>query len=140
MMNKYHKTNRIRYLEEKYSETNIAQGEILSKETKYKINHNYQKTQKRRIIDSILLQTNNPNTIKEEVHNICEEVDDLKRLCRTCSIEQIVTVIILYVQRLHNPRFVEEERSIWRKYQISWKMYGKIMANLLRETRRNRRL
>lgn len=133
-----HKINRIKYLEKKYSETNVAKGECLTKETIYNINKNYQDKLKKRQIDSLLNEIRNPLTVKDEVYGICDEVDNLKQLCRTCSIEQIITVVILYVQRLHNPRLIEEDTHIWRKYKLTWKRYALITSRILTITRKRR--
>ena len=130
--------NRIKHLLKKYDEYNVNQGERLYGETRKKINKNYYGTQRTHMIDSLLTEINNPHTVKNEVYGIIKEVDDLQVLCRTCKFEQIVAVIILYVQRLHNPVMKEERTRLWNHYDLSWKVYARIVARLLRETRRNR--
>jgi len=130
--------NRIEKLLNKYGEYNVNQGEKLYGDVRKKINKNYYGTQRTHLIDSLLTEINNPHTVKNEVYGIIKEVDDLKVLCRTCKIEQIISVIILYVQRLHNPVMKEEKTRLWNHYDLSWKLYSRIIARLLRETRRNR--
>lgn len=130
--------NRIKNLLNKYGEYNVNQGEKLYGETRRKINKNYYGTQRTHLIDSLLTEINNPLTVKNEVYGIITEIDDLKVLCRTCKIEQIISVIILYVQRLHNPVMKEEKTRLWNHYELSWKIYSRIIARLLRETRKNR--
>ena len=130
--------NRIQKLLNKYGEYNVNQGEKLYGETRKKINKNYYGTQRTHLIDSLLTQINNPHTVKKEVYGIINEIDDLKVLCRTCKIEQIVAVIILYVQRLHNPVMKEEKTRLWNHYDLTWKLYARIIARLLRETRKSK--
>lgn len=134
-MNEY---TRIKYLKEKYSQYNVNKGETLYGKTRKTINKNYYNTQKKHLIDQLLNEINNPQTVKREVYGIIHEFDNLKVLCRTCKVEQIVAVIILYVQRLHNPVMKEEKTRLWNKYELSWKLYARIVARLLRETRANR--
>ncbi len=130
--------NRIKYLKEKYSQYNVNKGETLYGKTRKTINKNYYNTQKKHLIDQLLNEINNPQTVKREVYGIIHEFDNLKVLCRTCKVEQIVAVIILYVQRLHNPVMKEEKTRLWNKYELSWKLYARIIARLLKETRANR--
>ena len=134
-MNEY---TRIKYLKEKYSQYNVNKGETLYGKTRKTINKNYYNTQKKHLIDQLLNEINNPQTVKREVYGIIHEFDNLKVLCRTCKVEQIVAVIILYVQRLHNPVMKEEKTRLWNKYELSWKLYARIIARLLKETRANR--
>lgn len=134
-MSEYDRINR---LLDKYSQYNVNQGEKLYGDTRRTINKNYYNTQKKHLIDQLLNEINNPNTVKTEVYGIIREFDNLKVLCRTCKVEQIVAVIILYVQRLHNPVMKEERTRLWNHYDLSWKLYSRIIARLLRETRANR--
>jgi hypothetical protein len=134
-MNEY---NRIKYLKEKYSQYNVNKGEKLYGKTRQTINKNYYNTQRTHLIDGLLNEINNPQTVKKEVYGIIYEIDNLKVLCRTCSVEQIVAVIILYVQRLHNPVMKEEKTRLWNHYELTWKIYARIIARLLRETRKSR--
>ena len=134
-MNEY---DRIKYLKDKYSQYNVIQGEKLYGETRKTINKNYYNTQKKHLVDQLLNEINNPLTVKKEVYGIIKEFDNLKVLCRKCKVEQIVAVIILYVQRLHNPVMKEEKTRLWNHYNLSWKLYARIVARLLKETRANR--
>lgn len=129
---------RVQYLLDKYKINKISAGEIVSKEYKAQVDKQIHKRHKRNDIEKILADINNPSLVRDEVYNICEEIDDLKKLCRTCKFEQIVAVIILYVQRTHNPVMKEERTKLWNKYDLSWKLYSRIIARLLRETRANR--
>ena len=130
--------NRVQYLLKKYKNNRISTGEEVSKQYRAKIDKQIHKRHKRNDIDKLLTEINNPNTVREEVYAICDEIDNLKILCRTCKLEQIIAVIILYVQRLHNPKMREEKTRLWNHYDLSWKLYGRIVARLLRETRANR--
>ena len=127
---------RIRYLEKKYSETNVAKGELLSAATIKRINKNYYSNQKRRRVDAILNNVKNKDTIKEEVHNIVENVS-LKELCYNCGEEQIIAVIILYVSKTRVKGYRIDRTALWNEYQLNWQRYGLIISNLLKEFREN---
>lgn len=127
---------RIEYLEKKYSETNVGYGEVLFKPTISRINKNYYSNQKRRFVDGILNEVKNRNSIKEEVHQICGSFD-FNVLCRSCTDEVIVSVIILYVQKTRNSRYYPERSALWNKYNLNWKTYSLILLRLLQETRKN---
>ena len=129
---------RVQYLLNKYKINKISAGELVSKEYKAKVDKQIHKRHKRNDIEKILNDINNPATVRDEVYAICDEIDDLKKLCRTCKFEQIVSVIVLYVQRLYNPVMREEKTRLWNKYELTWKLYARIIARLLRETRANR--
>ena len=133
-----HGYNRIKYLEKRYSQMNITKDECVSKEYHAKINKNYNNSLKKRQIDMLLTEIRNPLTVKDEVHGICAEIDNLKTLCRTCKVEQIIAVIILYVQRIHNNNLYEEKTALWNHYDLTWKLYSRIVARLLVETRKRR--
>lgn len=137
-MKKGHEYNRAKYLLERYTPTHITTNECVSKEYKAKVDKQRHYNNKRRQINSILNEINNPNTVREEVHSICDEIDNLKILCRTCKVEQIIAVIILYVQRIHNVKLAEEKTRLWNHYELTWKIYSRIIARLLIETRKNR--
>ena len=134
---KSHYENRIRYLERKYNDYNVAPGEILSKHSRQKIDKNYNQLQRKIQIDYILNEINNPRTVRDEVYNILLS-ENLQDLCRRCKIEQIIAIIILYVQRLHNNNLKEEKTKLWNKYDLSWKLYGRIISRLLTKTRKNK--
>ena len=134
-----HKHNRIKYLEEKYSPTKVAQGEILSKETISKIKKESYNNKKHLYVDTILNQTRNPERIKQEVHEIVDHMD-FRDVCPKCTSEQVVSIVVLYCQRQHNDMFVEERTRLWRVYGLSWKLYARVVANLLSRSRRGRLL
>lgn len=130
MKHKQHKYNRIHYLEEKYSPTKIAQGEILSKETVSRIKKESYNNKKHLHVDTILGQTKNPEMIKEEVHDIVDHMD-FRDVCPRCTSEQVISVVVLYCQRQHNRVFKEERTALWNRYGLSWKLYARVVANLL---------
>lgn len=130
--------NRIEYLEKKYSETNIAKGEILQPETIRRINKNWYDNQQRRKVDVILNNVKNKDSIKEEVHQIIVEVPSLKYLCQNCKEELIISVIILYVQKTRNKDYRIDRSALWNKYNITWRKYSLIIEKLLSVTRKNR--
>ena len=126
---------RIKYLQRKYSQTNVGYGEALFKPTISRINKNYYSNQKRRFVDGILNEVRNRNSIKKEVHQICAAFD-FNDLCRNCKNEVIVAIIILYVQKTRNRDYRPERTGLWRKYELDWKTYSLIIARLLEETRK----
>ena len=127
-------SNRIRNLERKYSETNVSKGEVLNTDTVRKINKNYNKNQQKRRVDAILNNIRNKDSIKEEVHDIIRNVE-LKSLCWNCREEQIIAIIILYVQRTRNNKYRVNRTSLWREYELSWLKYSLIIERLLKWTR-----
>lgn len=129
--------NRIRNLEKKYSETNIAYDEILNTESIRKINQNYNQNQQKRRVDAILNNVRNKESIKKEVHDITKNVC-LKDLCKNCKEELIISCIILYVQRTRNPQYRIDRTGLWSKYEITWLKYSLIVERLLHWTRENK--
>lgn len=125
---------RIKNLEKKYSETNIAPQEIVSSGLRQQINHNYYTNQQRRLVDAILNEIPNKSAVKKEVHDIVANVT-LKDLCRTCKEEMIISVIILYCLNNYYTDFRVERHRLWSEYNITWRKYGLIIANLLTKTR-----
>ena len=131
--------NDIRKLERKYSETNISRDEILSTDSIRRINKNYDKNQQKRRVDAILNNVKNKDSIKEEVHNIIWNVQ-LKSLCWNCKEEQIIAVVILYVQRTRNNQYRVNRTGLWREYDLTWEKYALIVERLLKWTREQQRV
>lgn len=127
-------SNRIQNLERKYSETNVAKDEVLNTSTIRRINQKYNKNQQKRRVDAILNNIRNKDSIKEEVHDIIGNVQ-LKTLCHNCREEQIIAIIILYVQRTRNSKYRVDRTSLWREYELSWLKYSLIIERLLKWTR-----
>lgn len=136
MSSNYH---RIHNLERKYSETNVAPEEKLFPSTIKKINKRYDKNQQKRRVDAILNNVKNKDSIKEEVHEIIETVN-LNDLSRTYPEEQIIAIIILYVQRTRNSRYIIERTRLWRVYDLTWNKYSLIIERLLKWTREQQRI
>lgn len=127
----------IRYLENKYKDTNVAMGECLSKEERSRINKKYYDEKVRwRQVQGVLNGANVNSGVEKEVHQITGSLDSLKQLCPRCKEEQIIAVVVLYVQRGFNNRLQEDKTALWRKFGLDWKLYGRIVANLLRVHRR----
>ena len=124
-------------LEKKYSETNVSQGEVLSNETKKRINKNYNRNQQKRRVDAILNNVKNKDSLKEEVHDIIRNVN-LKDLCKNCKEEVIIAVIILYVQKSRNSDFRVNRTALWREYELDWLKYSLILERLLKQTRESK--
>lgn len=126
--------NRIRTLEKRYSNTNVAKDESLLPSTISQINRNYNKNQQKRRVDGLLNSVKNKDSIKEEVHDIVRNVK-LKSLCYNCPEEQIIAIIILYVQRTRNTRFRVDKTALWNEYEVTWTKYSLIIERLLKWTR-----
>ena len=124
----------IQNLEKRHSETNIGKDEVLFPSTISKINQTYNKNQQKRRVDAILNNVRNKNSIKEEVHEIIGDVK-LKTLCYNCPEEQIIAIIILYVQRTRNPKQRIDRTKLWKEYDITWLKYSLILERLLKFTR-----
>jgi len=127
----------IRNLEKRYSETNVSQGEVLSNETKKRINQNYNKNQQKRKVDAILNNVKNKESIKEEVHEIIKN-NTLKNLCKNCPEEQIIAVIILYVQKVRNSKYRIDRTRLWLEYDLSWRKYSMIVERMLQFERESK--
>lgn len=127
---------RIKYLEKKYSETNIGMGEELFKPSIQRINKNYYNNQKKRRVDGILNEVKNRNSIKEEVHQIAASTS-FKNLCYNCPEEQIIAAIILYVNKTRTKEYRIDRTALWTQYELDWKRYALIISNLLQITREN---
>lgn len=126
--------NRIKYLQRKYSETNIAQGEVLPKQRISQINKTYNDNQKRRRVDGILNKVKNRDSIKEEVHQIVNEIP-LKSLCYNCKEELVIAAIILYVSKTRIKGYRIDRTALWNEYNLDWQKYALIVTNLAKETR-----
>ena len=132
-------SNRIRNLEKRYSQTNVAKDEVLNNETISEINHRYYKNQQKRRVDVILNNVKNKDSIKEEVHDIIQNTT-LKKLCQNCKEETIIAVIILYVQRSRNSQYRIDRTALWREYNVTWLKYSVIIERLLYQTREKTRV
>ena len=139
MNTKQHKYNRIRYLEDKYSPTKVAQGEMLKDETVSRIKRESYNNKKHLYVDTILTQIRNPERIRDEVHDLVDHVN-FSDVCPRCTSEQVISVVVLYCQRRYNDKFVEERTALWNRYGLSWKLYARVVANLLSVSREKRLL
>ena len=128
---------RIKILERKYSETNVAKDEVLNKDTISEINKNYNKKLRKRSVDSILSQVNNRDSIKKEVHDIVDDYG-LKELCKNCKEELIISCIILYVSKARNNNFRINKSPLWDRYKITWQKYSLIVSRLAIKAREER--
>ena len=138
-MNNQKKYNRIHYLEEKYSPTKVAQGEILSKETRQKMRKELHNNKKHLQVDTILTQVRKADMIKEEVHEIIDYLN-FAEACGRCNSEQVICVVVLYCLGQHIYNFQEERTALWSRYDLSWKLYGRVVAYLLSRSRSGRLL
>ena len=125
---------RIKYLQKKYSETNVGMGEELFKPSIQRINKNYYSNQQRRRVDGVLNKTRNRNAVKEEVHQIVADIP-VKSLCYYCKEEEVIAAIILYVSRARVKSYRIDRTALWKEYNLSWQKYALIVTNLLREVR-----
>ena len=132
-------SNRIKNLEKKYSETNIAKDEVLNKDTISQINKTYNKKLRKRNVDAILNEVSNRDSIKTEVHDIVDDFG-LKELCKNCKEEVIISCIILYVSRIRNNNFRIDKSPLWRKYNLTWQKYSLIVSRLCSKAREERKI
>lgn len=126
--------NRIKYLERKYKETNVAKDEKLSGDSIRKINKTYDKNQRKRKVDTILNNVKNKNSLKEEVHNIADGIP-IGEICKNCKESEVIAIIILYVQRTRNSDYRIERTALWKEYNMTWRKYSLIVERLLNWTR-----
>ena len=139
-MKKTQQYYRIEKLQREFSETNIKKGEMLSSETRSRINKNYKKNQLHRRVDGVLNHIRNKDTVKDEVHQIIDDLPTLQDLCRGCKEEVIISVIILYTLKSRNPRYYVERTSLWNKYGLTWQKYSLIVSRLLQASRESKKL
>ena len=138
----YQKTkNRLDYLSNEFSESNMNSKEIISPTLRSEINKKYKEKQDTFDIDRVLNLTKPyvQKMVKEEVYQICNSFQ-LVELCYNCKIEVIISVIILYVWKRRNSHLKEEQTVLWRKYRLTWRKYGLIVGRLLEKTRENGKL
>lgn len=131
--------NKIKKLERTYSETNVAKGEVLKKDTISQINQTYNRKLQKRRVDSILSLVFNRDSIKEEVHDIVDDYG-LKELCKNCKEELIISCIILYVTRSRNTNYRIENSPLWKKYGLDWKKYSLIVSKISMKAREERKI
>lgn len=133
---KKHYANRIKYLSKEYSETHASREEcfITNSPIKKRLNKNYKDKQLKQLVDDVLIDVSQRKIIREEVMFIVLH-NNLSKLCGNCSREKIISVIILFVLRGYNPKLKEEEHKLWKKYDLNWKIYARIIANILRNIR-----
>ena len=131
---------RIQKLQREYSETNIKKGEILPNHTVSRINKNYRNNQRKRRVDGLLNHVRNKDMIKEEVHQIVDDIPSLTTICRGCKEEVIISAIILYVLKSRDPRYHVERHGLWKKYELTWQRYSLIISRLLQESRKSKKL
>lgn len=112
---------------------------MLSAETRKQINRTYYKNQQKRTVDGILNEVRNRNSIKEEVHDIVDDIK-LSNLCGNCKEEVIIACIILYCSKMRNTSYQIETSSLWKKYGLTWKQYSLIISRLLQQTRANQKV
>ena len=133
--------NRINYLNKEYTETHLNSQEIVSSEYKSETNRKYYDIEQIRMVDDVLytLPDYTANRLKKEVYYICKNFR-FKEIGSNYKIESIIATIVLFVWKSHNKRLIINDNSLWRKYNLTWECYAKIITNLLIKTRENGRL
>ena len=133
-----HNKNRINYLSREYNETHLNSGELVTSSLKSEINKNYYDREQLKMVDDVLytLPSYTANLLKDQVYYVVKNFR-LKSLCSRCKTEVIIACIVIFVWRGFNQRLVIDDNSLWKKYNLSWELYGKVMDNLLRKTREN---
>lgn len=135
-----HYANDINYKKKEYSETHTNSQElfITNSPTRKRINRNNNQTKLKETIKEVTEKTNN-KVIYDEVENICLQIK-FREICGNCARERIIAVISLYVLRKYQPKLKEEEHKLWREYNLNWKLYSRIISNILRSLRKNSRI
>ena len=138
---KSHYMNSINYASKEFSEThtNSKEAFITNSPTRKRINKNNRNAKIKREIDEVIHDLPNKNVIKSEVENICF-ANEFRKICGNCSRQKIIAVVSLYVLRMYNPQLHEETHYLWREYNLSWKLYSRIISNILRYTREDSRI
>lgn len=133
--------NKINYASKEYSETHVNSKElfITNSPTRKRINKQNNNTKIKREIDEVIFKIPNRNVIKEEIENICF-ANEFRKICGNCSRKKIIAVVSLYVLRMYNQKLKEEEHYLWQDYNLNWKVYSRIISNILRYTRENSKI
>lgn len=133
-----YKKNRIQYLLKEYSDTHANSGEVFitNSPSKKFINTNNTRTRLKQEINEVISEVSQRDIIYDNVEFICMH-NKFNKLCGNCSRKKVIAVICLVVLREYNPKLKEEENRLWEKYNLSWKLYGRIVANLLKNIREN---
>ena len=121
--------NRIEYLQNKYSENNIAPNEILTKETRKQINHENYKAFRRDRVYSTLKQAKMNNQIIKETLYYIDKIGNVKKICSNCKDTQIISAIAIHLNRKYNKSRIDKN-ILWKEHDLNWKMYGLIISNL----------
>lgn len=61
-----------------------------------------------------------------EVQDIILQIKDFKKLCATCSNEQIIVIMCLRTKRRYNKKVELDRYGVWKEYKITWKLYSLI--------------
>ena len=130
--------NRINYLNKEYTETHLNSQELVSSEYKSETNRKYYDREQIRMVDDVIytFPDYTANRLKKEVYYICKNFR-LKELGSNYKIDSIIAAITLFVWKSHNKRLIINNNSLWKKYNLSWECYAKIITNLLIKTREN---
>lgn len=136
-----HTNNRINYLSKEFSTTHANSEEVFitNSPIKRSINQNNNKTRMKKTINEVLSCLRNKDVIYTEVEYLCFH-NDFKKLCGNCSKEKIIAILGLFVLRTYVPKLKEEENPLWREYNLNWKLYSRVIANVLKLLRENQRI
>ena len=140
-MNYRRTKNRLNYLNREYSNTHMNSDEVVSSTFKKQINKNYGDTERIKMVDDVLytLPSYTASLLKERVYYLVKHYR-LKELCSRCKMETIIAVLVIYIWRDYNKRVVINNNKIWKKYDLSWEIYAKVLDNLLRKSAEKRGL
>lgn len=137
-MNRKHQENRIKYLEHEFRDDHLNSDELISPTMKSEVNKKYYDKNQLKDVDDVLstLPPFTGHLLKKQVYYIVKNFK-LKDLCRKCKLEVILAVIIIFVWKDYNKSLKIDDNSLWKKYDLNWRIYGIIIGNLLRKTREN---
>lgn len=131
---------RIRFLENKYAPHKLSKDEKVSKEYKSEINCKQYKLRRYFEVKSIAHKYNFNTFIVEKTMFIIEKVGDIKNLHRRAKIEQIIASILLFSKFEDLVTGDVDKTQMWEDYDLNWKLYSIVIANLLKYYRKNEKI
>ena len=91
--------------------------------------------QKLRYADYVLNELNMKGIQREQVYHILKDIPDLRKLCRKCKCEPIITVICFYIKYCTTPTVPlthYNRYKVCREHNLSLELYSKVVSNLSR--------
>ena len=89
--------------------------------------------QRLRYADYVLGELNMKGVQKDQVYHLLKTISYLKKLCKNCKYEKIITVICFYIKFCTTPtvKLTHYNRyKVCRKHKLTLEMYSTIVSNL----------